>query len=189
MEGKKQRIIEEAVFKFSEKGYSETTMAEIAREASVGKGTIYNYFEDKRDLNDSVLRYGIDVLANRIKANINENNPTREVLEAIIDCYLQFYEENYDLARVLLRELWGHKTKFEEKMKTIRHNHTALIEEVIERGVERGELRDINVSTAAVSLVGIIHASVLNCMMFRCEFPRQVIKNDIEKIYFRGVLA
>ncbi|MFC1951220.1 helix-turn-helix domain-containing protein, partial [Chloroflexota bacterium] len=48
---KRQRQILSAARRvFSQKGFAEATTAEIAREAGVSEGTIYNYFESKRDL-------------------------------------------------------------------------------------------------------------------------------------------
>lgn len=47
---KKQRIIEAGLKAFSEKGYYNTTTAEIARIAGVSTGIVYNYFKDKKDI-------------------------------------------------------------------------------------------------------------------------------------------
>ncbi|TYS89665.1 TetR/AcrR family transcriptional regulator [Rossellomorea aquimaris] len=45
-----QNIMEAAKHIFSEKGYKQASMAEIAKDAGVGTGTIYNYFPSKGSL-------------------------------------------------------------------------------------------------------------------------------------------
>ncbi|GAH05063.1 unnamed protein product, partial [marine sediment metagenome] len=53
-------IIDTALLRFSEEGYKSTSMQSIAKEANVSKGNLYNYFESKEALLESVLRYGLD---------------------------------------------------------------------------------------------------------------------------------
>lgn len=50
IEGKRRQIIEGAVRVFKKKGYHKATVREIAREANVGLGTIYDYFASKDDI-------------------------------------------------------------------------------------------------------------------------------------------
>ena len=47
---KREAIIEAARTLFSSHGYEETTIAEIARAAGVGVGTVYLYFQNKRQI-------------------------------------------------------------------------------------------------------------------------------------------
>jgi len=47
---KKSLIIEVAEILFQRFGYSKTSLDDIAREASLGKGTIYYYFESKEEI-------------------------------------------------------------------------------------------------------------------------------------------
>jgi AcrR family transcriptional regulator len=57
---KSSLIIDTALLRFSEDGYKSTSMQSIAKEANVSKGNLYNYFESKEALLESVLRYGLD---------------------------------------------------------------------------------------------------------------------------------
>jgi Transcriptional regulator len=53
---KVENIIEAAFRLFNEKGYYNTTTQDIAREANVATGSVYSYFEDKKDIYIQVLR-------------------------------------------------------------------------------------------------------------------------------------
>jgi len=48
-------LISEATLLFSEKGYENTTVADIVTASTVGRGTFYNYFSDVKDIFDAVV--------------------------------------------------------------------------------------------------------------------------------------
>ncbi|WP_408954362.1 TetR/AcrR family transcriptional regulator [Natroniella sp. ANB-PHB2] len=188
MHPKKERIIKAAIKKFSHQGVSNTTVQEIAKEAGVGKGTIYRYFENKEDLSHSLVELGIKRLTDRIKVRIeNLDNPINK-LEVIIETKLEFYSQYYDYGKYLIREIWGHKDSFEKHIKKIRELHTVIIEDIIKEGIDQGKFKDLNVETAAVSLIGAVNINVLHWVMFSEEFLIDEIKEDIMEIYFSGLL-
>jgi AcrR family transcriptional regulator len=53
---RREQILDAAMEVFAEKGFAMATTAEIAREASVAEGTIYNYFPSKRELFVAVIK-------------------------------------------------------------------------------------------------------------------------------------
>ncbi len=53
---RKKQISEAAIRIFSKKGFGETTIPEIALEAGVATGTIYNYYPSKRDLLVNIVK-------------------------------------------------------------------------------------------------------------------------------------
>ncbi len=53
---KKQDIAAAAIKVFRERGFHQTRMADVAQAAGVGKGTLYEYFQDKAD----ILRFAFD---------------------------------------------------------------------------------------------------------------------------------
>lgn len=56
--GSRGRLLDAAVDLFGRRGYGDTTVSEIAREAGVSKGLVYHYFDTKRDLLAAVIRRG-----------------------------------------------------------------------------------------------------------------------------------
>lgn len=59
---KKNRIIEAGLKLISEKGYYKTNTAEIAKEAGVSTGIVYQYFKDKKD----ILIYAVKIYFDKI---------------------------------------------------------------------------------------------------------------------------
>lgn len=54
-ERRRKQILDAALTVFSREGYGEATIPDIAREAGVAVGTIYNYYPSKRDILVSIL--------------------------------------------------------------------------------------------------------------------------------------
>ncbi len=69
-EARRDAILNAAANVFSVKGFHDATIDEIAAEAELAKGTLYNYYRDKQDLFVSLLRWGseqfIDLLVDSI---------------------------------------------------------------------------------------------------------------------------
>ena len=55
-EEKREIIISTALNLFAEKGFYNTSMEKIAKQASISKGLIYNYFESKDVLLEEIIR-------------------------------------------------------------------------------------------------------------------------------------
>lgn len=54
----RQRILDTALRLFSDHGYGETSVSELARAAEVSKGLVYHYFETKREVLEAVVDRG-----------------------------------------------------------------------------------------------------------------------------------
>ncbi|MCR4433050.1 MAG: TetR/AcrR family transcriptional regulator [Caldiserica bacterium] len=97
----KERIIQTAIGVFSEKGFHETRMEEIAERASVAKGTIYLYFRTKKELFSSLFSYTLHLIEERItKANRKEPNP-RVRLENVPRVLLEILKEKREFFRLI----------------------------------------------------------------------------------------
>jgi AcrR family transcriptional regulator len=46
----KRSILEAAISLFNENGYDNTSIEQISKNAGVGKGTIYSYFDSKKSI-------------------------------------------------------------------------------------------------------------------------------------------
>jgi len=51
----RERILEEALSLFSERGFEKTTVADIVEQSAIARGTFYNYFSDMNTLFDALI--------------------------------------------------------------------------------------------------------------------------------------
>lgn len=68
---------------FIRKGFARTRVADIAEEADVGKGTVYEYFSSKEALFFAVFERIHESISNRLKADVAKPGTARERLQRI----------------------------------------------------------------------------------------------------------
>ncbi len=93
---RKFEIMEAALEVFADVGYHKASIAQIARQAKISKGLIYNYFESKEDLLKAVLLQGIEGLKESF-LQMDEALDTPEELELFIKGGMEIMrtESNY----------------------------------------------------------------------------------------------
>ncbi len=78
---KRQDIALSSTELFIEKGFYKLTVSEVAKNAKVAKGTIYEYFESKEDIVFAIIEYAQTNYDNEVLANINNTQSIREKVE------------------------------------------------------------------------------------------------------------
>ncbi len=73
---------------FAKRGLHDTSVADIAREAEFGVGTIYKYFKDKNTLIQSLLESRLDAHFDEMDAILEGSGPPAEIIERLIEGYL-----------------------------------------------------------------------------------------------------
>lgn len=189
MDAKNRQIIDVAIDMFSERGFHQTTMQDIAETAGVGKGTIYRFFESKEDLISSLVEFAIEDITREIQSAIEKLSHPVEKLRSIIAVEVDYYDQHRNLAKFLVREVLGYRNKFEDHIKKIHSTRAAIVERVIQEGMDEHHLKRVNPATLAASLEGMVLASVIFWFMFSDSFPTQEIQNDIYTALFEGILV
>ena len=89
---------------FAAARFDEVLMEDIAREASVAKGTLYSHFADKDALYFAVVFDGILQLNNHLRAAAAQDRPPEEQLRAVMNAILTFFSRNRVFFRLLSME-------------------------------------------------------------------------------------
>ena len=171
-----------------EKDFNSITTSEIAKTAGANEALIYRYFKDKRGLLHYVLsEYMEDFMAQMsldlkgIKGSINK---VRKLIWSTTYLY------NYDrvFAKILLLEVRNFPGYFEsETYQTIR-GFAKMIRDVIEEGVEAGEIRnDIPVSRIRQIILGGIEHVCLPGLIFGYELDTETAAEEVSDIIIKGI--
>ena len=135
------RIIESAWKLFHEKGFGDTTINDIIREADISKGTFYYYFRSKDNLLDTlsdVLDSEYERLANELPDDMNAFD---KLVKLNYDVH-SFINDNIDYR--LLAYLYSTQIIKDHSSSLLDRNrfYFRLLEQIIEEGRKNGELTD-----------------------------------------------
>jgi AcrR family transcriptional regulator len=90
---KKQLIMNTALELFANKGYENTSVKDITKAAGIAKGLLYNYFQSKEELLETILNQGIDDLLSNFDLNKDGVLESYE-LETYIEKSFKMLDEN-----------------------------------------------------------------------------------------------
>jgi TetR/AcrR family fatty acid metabolism transcriptional regulator len=152
---KRALILDAAVRVFARKGYHAARVGDIAAEAGVAHGLLYHYFDSKEELLESIFRETWSELLRALEQVEKDVRPAGEQLRQVAAILLRSWRHDPDLVRVLVREvarspqLAGRVAEIEKAF--------AVIERIIERGQQAGEVRrDVDARLAAWIVYGAL---------------------------------
>jgi TetR/AcrR family fatty acid metabolism transcriptional regulator len=163
-EEKKGKIIFSALRVFSKKGISFSTISDIAKEANIGKGTVYEYFKSKDEIIMSVFRSFLDdgiILMNQIK-NLSVL-PDKKLLKG-----LHMFTDVIDGEGVetfkLLFDFWAigikeekYSTDFYNHMKNFYREYRKIFSDIIKEGQDMGIFKkEIESENVGAMIIGML---------------------------------
>ncbi|MGI5483224.1 TetR/AcrR family transcriptional regulator [Streptomyces lavendofoliae] len=168
------KLYEAAVTLIAEQGFSATTVDEIAERAGVAKGTVYYNFKSKTELFEELLRHGVRLLTESLRAAAEETaarGGTRvEALDAMIRAGLVFIDRYPAFTQLYVAELWRTNRAWQSTLLVVRQEAVAVVETVLREGVAGGELSDeIDIPLTAAALVGMVLVAALDWQAFQRE--------------------
>jgi TetR/AcrR family fatty acid metabolism transcriptional regulator len=159
------RILEAASRVFSEKGYHETAMDDIALASHTSKGGLYFHFPNKQTLFLALLDQLTGQLRARVEAAIAaEDDPIRKA-EAALRVVLHTFATHRTLARLFLVETAAAGRAFHERLAAIRAAFAALIRVHLDAAVAAGVIPPQDTALAAQVWFGALEAVVTRWLL------------------------
>lgn len=153
----KEKITEQSVRLFEQKGYSETSIQDIVDSLGVTKGTFYYYFSSKEELlMDIQLRYIDELLEHQEGIMEDQTLNSKSKLFEVVYMSLTSIKKQGLSAKIFFREM---KNLSEESLKRImpkRDQYRLNIERIVTEGIERKEFRkELNPVIVTFGILGI----------------------------------
>ncbi|KKK04657.1 TetR/AcrR family transcriptional regulator [Micromonospora sp. HK10] len=178
-EDTRQRLFVAAVELIAERGFSATTVDDIAARAGVAKGTVYYNFESKTALFEELLRHGIGLLTADFRAAV-DGLPPREALAALVRAELEYIRRYRAFAQLLLSEMWRTNREWQQTLRLLRGEAIEVIAESVRAGVASGDLpADLDVGTASSALFGVGLVVAVDWLVFQPDRPIEDVQEAL----------
>jgi AcrR family transcriptional regulator len=155
-EARPQELLDAALELFVEKGFSATRAEEVAARAGVSKGTLYLYYPSKEDLLKAVIEHRV---SSEIAAGAAEaagfTGPTDELLRKIVTTWWQrLYDSPVSgVFKIIITEVRNFPEIAEFHRQSVVEPGQQLIGRLLQRGIDRGEFRPVDLASAVHSLI------------------------------------
>ena len=157
---KRQRIMHAAEKLFSSRRFHEITTDDVARQAGVGKGTIYRHFRDKDDLFFETVVTGFDELCELLRERVSRKAAfSEQIFQACVEIS-QFFQRRRELFDMMQSEdgwMSCDTGRFRQRWLRKRKALVDAVAVILEGGVREGAVRpDIPPEVLANFLLGML---------------------------------
>ena len=192
---KKELIIEAAAQVFARSGYSNASVANIARHANIGKGTVYEYFQSKEDLFFAVFEWFQKKTEKAAVVGISDlGGGAADRLKALNDSLMGMWDEIKDVF-ALVMEFWAASSSTQMRrrlkgaFKQLYNDYRRIVSALIQDGIKSGEFRsDVKSEPVAAALVGTWDALFLQAWFDESFDPAATAKDFLDTV-LQGLAA
>lgn len=136
----REKVLQAAREMFIERGYEGATIRDIASAAGMSTGAVFASFTDKPELFDAILSEDFAALLDPMRDAATTAPSVREALVAMCSVAYRAHSTELPLIQAALAASWTRTPEAEQLRRELLRPLRALVLEVLERGVERGEL-------------------------------------------------
>jgi len=183
-------ILDAALAVFRAHGYQDAAVSEIAARAEVVEGTIYKYFDSKRQLLVKVLEGWYEGLLADYARELPGVRGPKSRLRYVIWRHLRAVRDEPQLSRLMFLEVRAHEDYPRSTLYALNRRYTALLTGVLAEGAATGELRDDVPARLVRDLVygGIEHLTWRYVSgLGRLDIERE--SDDLLRILWDGIAA
>jgi AcrR family transcriptional regulator len=182
-----EKILHVARRLFIQRGYTATSMRQVAEEAAIGKATIYHYFRDKEAIVLALLHRSMTLMNDSLLAIRAEESP-RARIQVAASVSVNFLIESADIIQVVRREVSTGRDQMQAGFMDFFREYMALLAEAIERGIEQGMFRPVDSADAARVLMNMIQGTF--AMAYLSGVRPQSTEKTVDAlldVFFQGI--
>ena len=189
----RQEMIDTAMLLFSEKGYHNVSVQEIAEKAEFAIGTIYKFFPTKADLYKTIVLQKFEAFDEAFEQAIHGTDDEVEKLRRYIQTKAESVRSNLAFVRLFVAESRGISFNIETGLVGMvqdrYYNFLKRLALIIESGIKSKRFKKIAPSfTLAAALDSVVNTFLLLWLEAPETHPFPENPDEILDIFFKGLL-
>lgn len=143
---KRERILDAAMEEFGRRGFSAGSLNVVAREAGIAKGSLFQYFEDKREL----FAHVCDVCSQRIRDDFlvtlsrhaTEQDDLFDFVRAVLMDWVRYFREHPRERAITFAISFEIDPQARRAVRAVTNRHyLEVLESLVDEAADRGDLR------------------------------------------------
>lgn len=157
---KQEKIMRASINEFTRHGFEKGNIGEIAKEAGVAKGSMYQYFENKRELFLDSIKWALDLLMKKYAKYLTLQDKTMDIFDFLYlnakNSWYQMREEREVVIFIQDVFLGKYKSFTDESMTYMTKLTDDYLLKLIQEGKNNGSIRtDIDDQLLALYVTGV----------------------------------
>jgi AcrR family transcriptional regulator len=183
----KEKIVQAAITTFSKYGYDKTRMDDIAKNAKLGKGTLYLYFKSKEELFYAISENSIKELKEQLSKLFSKKEDLVHDAEKFYDQYRNLIHDSEKVSFEIIAESSRNpklrKALYEQRMKVY-----DIVIDYLRRQIEKGFFRkDMDVNAIASGLVALYDGLTISKLLGISEYYNKKAWTQTIRAIFTGI--
>jgi AcrR family transcriptional regulator len=190
-EERKDQIMNAAEEVFSQKGFSDARMDDIAEETGLSKGTLYLYYKSKDDLIiailDRIFRREFRVFENLDYTSMSATDAVWAFVETTakdVKMMMRLLPITYEFMGLAFRNKFVQKT-----FKTYLNHYLDILIPIIQHGIDSGEFRPADAKEVAIAMGAILEGTLLLWVYDNSLIEPEIHLRSGMKLLLEGVQA
>ncbi|MEA2160775.1 MAG: hypothetical protein QOD66_3155 [Solirubrobacteraceae bacterium] len=174
-----------------EKGYRETTVADVVRLARTSRRTFYEHFDDREACFLALFDATNDATMYEIAAAVHPDEPLGDQVDRALDAYIQSVAAQPALYRSFVRELPGLGQAGADRQLAVIERFAQLLVELVDSGRrQQPELsaRPLTLDTAVMIVGGMRELAVISLQQGRDVRELRGVAGETVKAILAGTL-
>lgn len=148
---------------FARKGFTATTMDNVAEEAGLAKGTLYLYFSSKREIYGKALQIAVMGIVEQSQKEMSTRRSIQQKIRAYIISLLKYAEEHGDFFKIYCQEFGNplQPAAVDKELGNLNQRGTQALVQVLGEARRRKEIRLVPAEATAAVIMDMIRSLIL----------------------------
>jgi AcrR family transcriptional regulator len=191
LEQRRLEVLEVALDLFSRKGFEQTGMAEIAKQANFAVGTLYTLFKDKDALYSRLIAAAVTEFEQTLSTVLVGPGCEIGKIERYIETKAALFVKHRSLARIYFRQAsWSIVTPLVRSGRDIQaamERMLRLLASTLSTGMRKKLFLKMDPKLLALGLEGLSNAFLLELVERPDNFSAEMITEAVKKIFFEQI--
>ncbi len=189
---KEKQILQAALTVFAQKGFAATKMIDIAKQAQIGKGTLYEYFKHKEDLFFKTFLFLFEHYDQKFQQKLAQlTNPTDKLCLIVQTYFVEFSQKNFEFMEILM-DFWMASARQNQKQNfsllQLYKDYRNLISQILQDGIKQKQFRPHHTEHYASMLLAILDGLFLQLFLDKKVFDLQEMASSICEMFFNSLI-
>ncbi len=184
---RKVEILLVAAKLFKEKGFGAVSMRDMGSAMNIKAASIYNHIDSKQEILSLIIIEIAEEFTTVMNEIVTSNDSVISKLKSVIQLHIDITIKNPDSLACLNKE-WIHLTqKNLTYFLKMRENYENNFRAIIKKGIENGELKNLNLDIMVYSM----HATLRNLYLWygkKKDVNPVIVKQNLTEILLKGFI-